>query len=341
MGTVKKILDISDGTKSGDTANPKHKKGYQVSEKREKTRSRFAGAIAKGPKVKRATSVPQPLTARTVSITQSESDSEQSAAFAGIHRQYKPVDCDYRILSADNNIIALGEKCLRPFFGNPRHASAGNETVYSGFNSRHIGRTMRTPDSFRSSSTNSSLYDGFGQRIDISVSMSEIGEQDEVVDMTNDQLRIQTIVEERSISMDTDQPNVNHLKEPRMAKIRQSMDQSPPPRAAAPVVACPLGIPASTLRSPPASEPCLFSPSAPQVEDYALDAAPIPSTLEQETLMMDKQGGSVPQDARGASLVLNDSLFQAPSRSPIRRRSTSDKPMQASLSRNRLEHPRQ
>jgi hypothetical protein len=43
---------------------------------------------------------------------------------------------------------------------------------------------------------------------------------------------------------------------------------------------------------------CLFSPSAPQVEDYALDAVPIPSILVQETLMMDKQDGSVPQDAR-------------------------------------------
>ena len=44
--------------------------------------------------------------------------------------------------------------------------------------------------------------------------------------------------------------------------------------------------------------PCLFSPSAPQVEDYALDAVPIPSILVQETLMMDKQDGSAPQDAR-------------------------------------------
>ena len=83
-----------------------------------------------------------------------------------------------------------------------------------------------------------------------------------------------------------------------MAKERQHMDQSPPPRAAAPVATFPMGIPASTLRSPPATEPCLFSPSAPQVEDYALDAAPIPSNLEQATLMVDKQDGSGPQDVR-------------------------------------------
>ncbi len=46
--------------------------------------------------------------------------------------------------------------------------------------------------------------------------------------------------------------------------------------------------------------PCTdgFSPSAQQVEDYALDAAPIPSTLEQATLMTDKQDGSVPRDVR-------------------------------------------
>jgi hypothetical protein len=117
MGTVKKILHISDGTKPGDTAHPKQKTRYRVSEQREKTKSRFAGAIAKGPKVKRTSSVPQPLTARKVTITQSDSDSEQSAQFAGIPRQYKPVIHDYRILSAEHNINALGETCLRPFFG--------------------------------------------------------------------------------------------------------------------------------------------------------------------------------------------------------------------------------
>ncbi len=110
MGTVKKILHISDGTKPVDTAYPRQKTGYRVSEQREKTRSRFAGAIAKGPKVKRTSSVPQPLTARKVTITQSDSDSEQPAQFAGIQRQYKPVVPDYRILSAEHNINVLGEK---------------------------------------------------------------------------------------------------------------------------------------------------------------------------------------------------------------------------------------
>ena len=118
--------------------------------------------------------------------------------------------------------------------------------------------------------------------------------------MTNDKERIQTIEEERSSPMETDQPNVTHIKEPRAAKERQQMDQSPPPRAAAPIAPYPMGTPAATVSSPspPSMGPCLFSPSAPQVEDYALDAAPIPSTLEQATLMMDKQDGSVPQDAR-------------------------------------------
>ena len=45
MGTVKKILHISDGTKPGDTAYPRQKTGYRVSEQREKTKSRFAGAM--------------------------------------------------------------------------------------------------------------------------------------------------------------------------------------------------------------------------------------------------------------------------------------------------------
>jgi hypothetical protein len=124
---------------------------------------------------------------------------------------------------------------------------------------------------------------------------------DEVIDMPNDKVRIQTIEEERSIPMETDQPTVTHIKEPMMAKERLHMYQSQPPRAAAPVANFPMGIQASTLRSPPTTEPCLFSPSAPQVEDYALDAAPIPSNLEQETLMMDKQdgiNGSEPHDGR-------------------------------------------
>ena len=234
---------------------------------------------------------------------------------------------------------------MRSFYGKPQHASAGNETGYSGFNSRHIDWTIRTPESSRSSSTISSLYDGFGQRI----SISEIGGQDEVIDTTNDKERIQTTEEESSSPMETDQHNVTNIKEPSAAKERQQMDQSPQPRAAAPIAPCPMGTPAATVSSPspPSMGPCLFSPSAPQVEDYALDAVPIPSILVQETLMMDKQDGTVPpyhimcDHARGASPVLNDSLFQAPSKSPIRRRSTSDKPTQASLSRNRLEHPRQ
>ncbi len=129
----------------------------------------------KGPKVKHTSSVPQQLTARRVTIAQSDSDSEQSAQFAGIQRQYKSVVSDYCILSAEHNVNVLGEKCLLPFFGNPQHASAGNKTEYSGFNPRHIEGPMRTPDSFRSSSTNSSLYDGFGQRFDTVVSIGGSG----------------------------------------------------------------------------------------------------------------------------------------------------------------------
>jgi hypothetical protein len=84
MGTVKKILNISDGTKTADAVYPKipkHKSGYRVNEKREKTRNRFAGAIAKGTKVpkKYASSAPQPLTSRMVTIELSDSDSKQSA----------------------------------------------------------------------------------------------------------------------------------------------------------------------------------------------------------------------------------------------------------------------
>ena len=114
---------------------------------------------------------------------------------------------------------------------------------------------------------------------------AEIGGQDEVVDMPNYKVRIQTIMEERSTMqcnmMDMDQSTVTRIKEPRMAKERQYMEKSPPPLAAAPAATAPTGIPASTVSSPPSMAQCLFSPSAPQVEDYALDAVPVPSNLEQ------------------------------------------------------------
>ncbi len=77
------------------------------------------------------------------------------------------------------------------------------------------------------------------------------------------------------------------------------MEQSSPPPAAAPVLTAPLSIPESVAPpTPPPTIPCLFSPSAPQVEHYALDAVPIPSNLEQETLMPEKQAGPAPRDVR-------------------------------------------
>jgi hypothetical protein len=84
-----------------------------------------------------------------------------------------------------------------------------------------------------------------------------------------------------------------------MDKGRQYMEQIPPAAAAAPVVTTPLRIPESVVSpTPPPTMPCLFSPSAPQVEDYALDAVPIPSNLEQATLMPEKQAGPAPRDVR-------------------------------------------
>jgi hypothetical protein len=82
-----------------------------------------------------------------VTIEQSDSDSEQSAQFAGIQQQYKHVVHDYRILTADHNETVLGGKYLQSFTKSPQHASAGNETEQSGFNSRHIEGPMQTQDS--------------------------------------------------------------------------------------------------------------------------------------------------------------------------------------------------
>ena len=87
---------------------------------------------------------------------------------------------------------------VRSFFKSPQHASLGNETEQSGFNSRHIEGPMRTPDSHRSTTTSDSLSDGFDQRFYAVISMSYIGGQDEVVALPKDQARIQIIMEERS-----------------------------------------------------------------------------------------------------------------------------------------------
>ncbi len=91
MGTVKKILNLSDGIKAADAVYPRPKSGYRASERREKMKSRFAGAMVKGIKVPKqsTSSVPQPLTSQVVTIQQSDSDSEQSAKFASILQQHK------------------------------------------------------------------------------------------------------------------------------------------------------------------------------------------------------------------------------------------------------------
>ncbi len=117
------------------------------------------------------------------------------AQFVCIQQQHKYVVPDYCILTADHNETVLGEKCFRSFFKSPQRASVGNETEQSGFNSRHIEGPMRTPDSHRSTTTSDSLSDGFDQLFNTVISMSEIGEQDEVVALPNDQARIQTIME--------------------------------------------------------------------------------------------------------------------------------------------------
>jgi hypothetical protein len=83
-----------------------------------------------------------------VTIEQSDSDSEQSAQFAGILQQHEYGVPDYhRILTAGHNETVLGEKCMSSFLQSLQHASVGNETEPSGFKSRHIDWLMLTPDS--------------------------------------------------------------------------------------------------------------------------------------------------------------------------------------------------
>ncbi len=47
MGTIKKILNIFDETKASDAVNPRHKSAWRPSKRREKWKSRFAGAMVK------------------------------------------------------------------------------------------------------------------------------------------------------------------------------------------------------------------------------------------------------------------------------------------------------
>ncbi len=130
-----------------------------------------------------------------------------------------------------------------------------------------------------------------------------------MVALPNDQARIRTNMDGRSNAkcsmMVIDQSAVTSIrtKEPREDKGRQYMRRSPPPAAAAPSWAArnmpQLSIPESVAPpTPPPTMPCLFSPSAPQVENYALDVVSIPSNLEQETLMPEKQAGLAPRAVR-------------------------------------------
>ena len=77
--TVKKILNISEGTKAIDAVNPRRKLGWRASEIIEKTKSRFAGAMVKGTKVPKqfTSSIPQLLTLKVITIEQSDLNSEQ------------------------------------------------------------------------------------------------------------------------------------------------------------------------------------------------------------------------------------------------------------------------
>ncbi len=79
MGSVNEILNISDGIKAADTVYPRHKSGHWVSEKRNKTKSRFPGAMVKGTKVPKqfTSSIPQLLTLKVITIEQSDLNSEQ------------------------------------------------------------------------------------------------------------------------------------------------------------------------------------------------------------------------------------------------------------------------
>jgi len=269
IGMLKKKMNVHEEPKKAHTggANHKTKSGWRAEEQKEKIKSRFAGAMerprVKQPKQSVVTSRPQPLTSRVVSVEESDSDAEQSADFAGVMQQQLASYLDYRVLTMDNNAIVLGTKCIRSFEKSPQHINDRSTDERSVFGFTSDERTMRNADPFRYRMTSSLLSEVQMQQIETVVKMDTIGGQEEVVHLSNDQDRIQV--------------------------QRIQMTGTPPPAAACPWMDYQPQTPECQVRSPLATPMRYPSPCAPQVENYALDAIPNPSKLEQGPVMMELQ----------------------------------------------------
>ena len=261
MGTMKKMMgfDSSKPVPAGSAAQ-KFKSGWRPEEQREKMKSRFAGAMerpkVKIPKKSTTSSRPQPLTSRVVSVEESDSDSEQSANFAGVMEAEIASQLDYRILTAGNNVIVLGEKCLRSFMKSPQHVSDEAETEQSDFRFMRNERTMCAANSFRFQEISSLLSASQASKPETTVTMmADIGGQEEVV-------------------------IIDDVRMP-----------SPLPLAAYPWTGSQPATPECTVRSPLVSPSRMVSlsrlpsPSAPQVENYALDVVPIQDKPEQAPII--------------------------------------------------------
>ena len=125
LGSLKKVVLHTDNSKSDVVPNLK-KVGWRNNEQemRSEKKTRFAGVAAtKGAKKSR----PQPLlTSKTYCDSSFDSD-DQEAYFAvgGVNAEtINPFN--HRIMTAQNNVIALGYKCLEPPRSN-KHAYQGSE----------------------------------------------------------------------------------------------------------------------------------------------------------------------------------------------------------------------
>ena len=184
--------------------------------------------------------------------------------------EYCPSLTPYRTTKL-NNVTALGYKCLE----HPRsstHECQGNELGTSQLTSLRLGDSIPETDRLHVTITidQVSHYSTYDESL---ITMSSIGGQQEVISVPGEIEGIEKPVKGASNdSIAMYNPTVTSIRskeEFRAMKRAYYTQSSPPPLASAtmdPANYPRVQTPAATMYAPPCN--CLFSPSAPQVENY-------------------------------------------------------------------------
>ena len=248
LGSLKKLIQPTDTSKH-NAAQTQGKPGWRSSEQdgKPEKKTKFANVAAVQAKryVNKVTSAPQPFrTSRITQIESSEDSDEQTDQFAGIMVEEPVSDyLNFRILTAHHNVTGLGRKCKETTAGsnmNRQGSKHGNPQPVSS----RLADSIPTDHPLEALITDQlphSRETKFSEE-----TMSSIGGQQEMIIVSDDTDRAQAPVKRND------------------ARKRVYNMGSPPPMASAPVI--------PTMRSPiPSmnSPPCTFSPSTPQVENYA------------------------------------------------------------------------